>query len=116
MRSFGTKNHALWSTQKKERTFGVTEFLKDGRVPKLHEDVLLRAEDPGFLVFNPKTDMVLQTNLVGAEIFRQCDGKRTISKIGKLITDIFGIENEVAFRDAKAFFAELAEFELVEYV
>jgi len=106
----------LWSTQKKERTFGVTEFLKDGRVPKLHEDVLLRAEDFGLLVFNPKTDMVLQTNPVGAEIFHQCDGKRTISEIGKLITDIFGIENEVAFRDAKAFFAELTEFELVEYV
>jgi len=106
----------LWSTQKKERTFGVIEDLQDSRIPKLHEDVLLRAEDPGFLVFNPKTDMVLQTNPVGAEIFRQCDGKRTIWEIGKLITDIFGIEKEVAFRDAKAFFAELAEFELVEYV
>jgi len=116
MPSFDTKNHASRATQKKERISGVTETLEDSRVPKLHEDVLLRSEDFGFVVFNPKTELVLQTNLVGAEILRQCDGKRTISDIGKLVTDIFGIENEVAFGDAKAFFVELAEFELVEYV
>jgi hypothetical protein len=116
MRRFGTKNHALWSTQKKERTFGVTEFLKDDRVPKLHEDVLVRAEDLDFLVFNPKTDMVLQTNPVGAEIFRHCNGRRNISEISKSITDIFQIGEEIAHRDVKAFLLELAELNLIEYV
>lgn len=94
----------------------MTEKLQDCRIPKLPEDILLRTEDVGFLVFNPKTDTVLQTNSVGAEIFRHCDGRRSVSEISKLIADIFEIEEQVAFRDIKTFFLELAEFNLVEYV
>lgn len=116
MRSFGTKNHALWSTQKKERTFGVIEDLQDSRIPKFHEDVLVRSENFGFVIFNPKTDTVLQTNLTGAEIFRHCNGRRSISEISKSITDVFQTGEEIVHRDVKAFLLELVELNLIEYV
>lgn len=94
----------------------MTEDLEDTQIPKLHEDVLLRKEDFGLLVFNPKTDTVLQTNLVGAEIISHCDGRRSISEISKLIADIFEIEEEVASKDVKTFFSELVELVPIEYV
>jgi len=94
----------------------VTEKLEDSRIPKLHQDVLLRTEELGFLVFNPKTDTVLQTNSEGAEIFRHCNARQSVSEISKSIADIFEIEEQIAYKDVKAFLLELVEFNLAEYV
>jgi len=94
----------------------VTEYAEDRRVPKLSEGVLVRSEDFGCLVFNPKTDTVIQTNSVGAEIFRSSDGRHTISEISKLIADKFEVEDKVARKDTEVFLLKLVELDLIKYV
>lgn len=94
----------------------MTENIKDDQIPKLSDDLLIRKEDFGFLVFNPKTDTVFQTNSVGAEIIHLCDGKVNIADISMIITEIFEVEKETAINDVKAFLFELIRLDLIEYV
>jgi hypothetical protein len=94
----------------------VIENLQNRQFPKLRNDILLRREDFGLVVLDPKSDTVFQTNLVGAEILLHCNELRSLPEISRLIADTFEIEEEIACEDVKNFFLKLAEFNLIEYV
>lgn len=89
---------------------------KEDRIPKLRGGVIIRQEDFGLLIFDPKTDTIFETNHIGAEMLQNCDGKRGLSELSKLIADMFETELQVVSSDVKSFLTELVNIGLIEYV
>lgn len=103
-------------TVRMRRIFGVTEEADSKKIPMLNSGVVLRSEAFGFLVFDPRTSTVLRTNPVGAEIIRNCDGKKSTGEIGEAIGKVFDVEAKTALNDTDAFIGRLLESGVVEYV
>jgi hypothetical protein len=110
------RSRTLGFTAKRERIFGVIKKADSEKVPTLSYGTVLRREDFGFLLFDPRTSVVLRTNPVGAEIIQNCDGKKRTAEIGEVISDAFEVEAETALRDVNGFIRCLSDLGLVEYV
>jgi len=57
---------------------------------------------------------IFSVNPVGAHIWQQLDGKRTLAEIRDSVLETFEVERERAETDVQEFVAELVEAELVQ--
>jgi SynChlorMet cassette protein ScmD len=78
--------------------------------------VVLREEfDDWFILFNPDTAAVVGTNPVGAAVWKQMDGKRSLREIASAITASFDEVPGAALEEITTFVGKLAEDGYVGY-
>lgn len=88
--------------------------LSDIPVPK--EDVLMREEEGEFaILFRPEFGTIKRLNAAGAQIWKSCDGKRSVAEIvDHLVTVFENVDRKTLQRDILQFLTTLEEMDLIE--
>ncbi len=88
--------------------------LSDIPVPK--DDVLMREEEGEFaILFRPEFGTIKRLNAAGTQIWKSCDGKRSVAEIVDYLSTVFeNVDKNTLQADIIRFLTTLEEMDLIE--
>lgn len=85
-------------------------------VPLPREDILMREEEDEFaILFRPEFGTIKRLNAVGTQVWKSCDGKRSVAEIVDHLLEVFeNVDRETLEKDTVQFLNTLEEMDLIE--
>ncbi len=87
---------------------------KTSIVPVIIEDVVYEYADTEVLIYNTKNQTFYQLNSLGSLIWNLIDGKTSLNKIKKKLSQQFEIEDSIVHKDLINFIMKLKKLKLIK--
>ena len=89
---------------------------KTSIVPVIIEDVVYEYADTEVLIYNTKNQTFYQLNSLGSLIWNLIDGKTSLNKIKKKLSQQFEIEDSIVHKDLINFIMKLKKLKLIKMI